>query len=93
MIKVLNNCPSVVPYITSTIAGLRSHIQQHPNTEYKSYLVTFMIHQLRTSGIYMNVRITTPSNRFNNFNNSNSNPTCTANRLLGFHFALSVFSK
>ena len=35
MIKVLNNCPSVVPYITSTIAGFRSHIQQNPNTEYQ----------------------------------------------------------
>ena len=43
IIKILNNFPQVVPYIASTIAGFHNHIQLHPNTEYQSYPVTFML--------------------------------------------------
>ena len=79
MIKVLNNCPPVEPYIMSKIAGFCSHIQQHPNTEYQSYPVTFMIDQLRTSGIYMNMWIIIPSNRFTN--SSGRRPRTEINRI------------
>ena len=63
MIKVLNNCPQVVPYITTTIAGFHFHIQQHPNKEYQYYPVTFMLQKLRMSGIDMSMRIAAPVNR------------------------------
>ena len=64
MITVLNTCPQVVPYITSTIADFHYHVQQYPNKEYQYYPVTVMLQRLRTSGINMTMQITAPSNRY-----------------------------
>ena len=64
MITVLNTCPQVVPYITSTIAAFHCHVQQHPNKEYQNYPVTFMLQRLRTSGINMTMKITAPNNQY-----------------------------
>ena len=62
IIKILNNCPQVMSYITTTIAEFYNHIQQYPNKEYQYYPVTFMLQKLRMSGIDMSMSIAAPSN-------------------------------